>query len=50
MASWAGLDGSRGEQDATHIEVGGHTFNREARRFYERFGFFASLDRLALTV
>ena len=37
-------------QGATHVEVGVHAFNRDARRFYERFGFFPSLDRLALVV
>jgi GNAT superfamily N-acetyltransferase len=38
------------EQGATHVEVGVHSFNRDARRFYEHFGFFSSLDRLALAV
>lgn len=38
------------EQGAIHVEVGVHSFNRDARRFYERFGFFPSIDRLALTV
>jgi GNAT superfamily N-acetyltransferase len=38
------------EQGATHIEVAVHAFNRDARRFYERFGFFPSIDRLALAV
>jgi len=37
-------------QGATHFEVGVHVFNRDARRFYERFGFFASLERLVLVV
>jgi GNAT superfamily N-acetyltransferase len=34
------------EQGATHIEVGVHAFNHDARRFYERFGFARSIDRL----
>jgi GNAT superfamily N-acetyltransferase len=38
------------EQDATHVAVAVHVFNRDALRFYERFGFFPSIDRLALTV
>lgn len=38
------------EQGATHLEVAVHAFNRDAGRFYERFGFFPSLDRLALVV
>ena len=43
MVRWA-----RG-QGATHIEVGVHAFNRDARRFYESFGFVSSIDRLVLT-
>jgi GNAT superfamily N-acetyltransferase len=39
---WARAEG------ATHIEVGVHAFNRDARRFYERFGFAPSLDRLMM--
>lgn len=38
------------EQGATHVEVAVHAFNRDARRFYARFGFFPSIDRLALVV
>ncbi len=38
------------QQGATHVEVVVHAFNRDARRFYERFGFFPSIDRLALAV
>lgn len=34
------------EQGATHIEVGVHAFNHDARRFYERLGFARSIDRL----
>ena len=41
------LDWSRG-QGASHVEVAVHAFNRDARRFYERFGFAASIDRLVL--
>ena len=33
---------------ATHVEVAVHAFNRDARRFYENFGFAASIDRLVL--
>ena len=35
-------------QGATHVEVAVHAFNRDARRFYEAFGFSASVDRLVL--
>ena len=35
---------SRG-QGATHVEVGVHAFNRDARRFYTTFGFEPSIDR-----
>ena len=38
---------SRG-QGATHVEVAVHAFNGEARRFYERFGFARSIDRLMM--
>ena len=38
---------SRG-QGATHVEVAVHAFNRDARRFYENFGFLPSIDRLVL--
>lgn len=38
------------EQGATHVEVGVHAFNRDARRFYEGFGFLPSIDRLMLPV
>ena len=41
------LDWSR-TQGASHVEVAVHAFNRDARRFYERFGFAASIDRLVL--
>jgi GNAT superfamily N-acetyltransferase len=41
------VEWSRG-QGATHIEVSVHAFNRDARRFYEKFGFAASIDRLML--
>jgi len=34
---------------ATHVEVAVHAFNRDARRFYENFGFAPSIDRLVLT-
>jgi GNAT superfamily N-acetyltransferase len=33
---------------ATHVEVTVHAFNRDARRFYEKFGFAPSVDRLVL--
>ena len=33
---------------ATHVEVAVHAFNHDARRFYENFGFSASIDRLVL--
>lgn len=36
------------EQGASHVEVGVHAFNRGARRFYERYGFTRSKDRLML--
>lgn len=36
------------KQGATHVEVGVHAFNHDARRFYERFGFAPSIDRLVL--
>ncbi|CAN5921992.1 hypothetical protein BH11PSE3_BH11PSE3_22410 [soil metagenome] len=41
------VEWSRG-QGASHVEVGVHAFNRDARRFYERFGFGASIDRLVI--
>ncbi|MDP1751995.1 MAG: GNAT family N-acetyltransferase [Reyranella sp.] len=41
------MDWSR-EQGATHVEVAVHAFNRDVRRFYERFGFSASIERLVL--
>jgi GNAT superfamily N-acetyltransferase len=40
---WARREG------ATHVEVAVHAFNRNARRFYEKFGFAPSVDRLVLT-
>jgi GNAT superfamily N-acetyltransferase len=36
------------QRRATHVEVAVHDFNRDARRFYESFGFAASVDRLIL--
>jgi GNAT superfamily N-acetyltransferase len=44
---FAAMDWAR-DQGATHVEVAVHAFNRDARRFYERFGFAASVDRLVL--
>ena len=38
---------SRG-QGADHVVVSVHAFNRDARRFYETFGFAPSIDRLVL--
>lgn len=35
-------------QGARHVEVAVHAFNRDARRFYESFGFAPSIDRLVL--
>ena len=35
-------------QSATHVEVAVHAFNADARRFYERFGFAPSVDRLVI--
>jgi GNAT superfamily N-acetyltransferase len=36
-------------QGASHVTVAVHAFNRDARRFYENFGFLPSIDRLVLT-
>lgn len=36
------------DRKATHVEVGVHAFNKDARRFYEAFGFQSSIDRLML--
>jgi len=36
------------DRRATHLEVAVHAFNRDARRFYEGFGFQRSIDRLML--
>jgi GNAT superfamily N-acetyltransferase len=36
------------DRNATHFEVAVHAFNRDARRFYENFGFQPSIDRLML--
>lgn len=36
------------DRKATHVEVGVHAFNTDARRFYEAFGFQPSIDRLML--
>lgn len=44
----ASLKWTRG-QCATHVEVAVHSFNRDARRFYENFGFTPSIDRLVLS-
>jgi ribosomal protein S18 acetylase RimI-like enzyme len=43
----AGVEWAR-ERKATHVEVAVHSFNRDARRFYEGFGFKASIDRLMI--
>jgi GNAT superfamily N-acetyltransferase len=43
----AALDWAR-QRRATHVEVAVHAFNRDARRFYEGFGFTPSVDRLML--
>ena len=45
----ATLDWSRG-QEASHLGVAVHAFNRDARRFYERAGFAPSIDRLVLAM
>ena len=36
------------QRKASHVEVAVHAFNRDARRFYEGFGFAPSIDRLIL--
>jgi GNAT superfamily N-acetyltransferase len=43
----AAVEWSR-QRRATHVEVAVHDFNRDARRFYEGFGFSHSIDRLVL--
>ena len=43
----ASLAWARGQR-AHHVVVSVHAFNREARRFYETFGFAPSVDRLVL--
>jgi GNAT superfamily N-acetyltransferase len=43
----AAVEWSR-QRRATHVEVAVHDFNRDARRFYESFGFSPSIDRLVL--
>ena len=43
----ATLEWSR-RRGAAHVEVAVHAFNRDARRFYENFGFVPSIDRLVL--
>jgi GNAT superfamily N-acetyltransferase len=43
----AAVEWSR-QRRATHVEVAVHDFNRDAKRFYEGFGFAASVDRLIL--
>jgi GNAT superfamily N-acetyltransferase len=44
----AALDWVR-DRKGTHLEVSVHSFNKDARRFYEGFGFQPSIDRLMLT-
>ena len=36
------------QRQASHVEVTVHDFNRDARRFYEGFGFMPSVTRLML--
>jgi ribosomal protein S18 acetylase RimI-like enzyme len=43
----AAVEWSR-QRRATHVEVAVHDFNRDAKRFYESFGFASSVDRLIL--
>ena len=43
----AAVEWSR-QRRATHVEVAVHGFNHDAKRFYEAFGFAASVDRLIL--
>ena len=43
----AAVEWSR-QRRATHVEVAVHDFNRDAKRFYENFGFLPSVDRLVL--
>jgi GNAT superfamily N-acetyltransferase len=43
----AAVEWSR-QRRATHVEVTVHDFNRDARRFYESFGFAPSVGRLVL--
>ena len=43
----ASVDWAR-DRKATHVEVSIHAFNKDARRFYEGFGFQPSIDRLML--
>lgn len=43
----ASLEWSK-RQSATHLEVAVHAFNRDAKRFYERFGFTDSIHRMAM--
>ena len=43
----AAVEWSR-QRRATHVEVAVHDFNRDAKRFYESFGFASSIDRLVL--
>jgi GNAT superfamily N-acetyltransferase len=38
------------QRRATHVEVAGHAFNAEARRFYAAFGFTSSSERMMLAV
>jgi GNAT superfamily N-acetyltransferase len=43
------VEWSRG-QGASLVGVAVHAFNRDARRFYEGFGFAPSIDRLVLAI
>jgi GNAT superfamily N-acetyltransferase len=43
----AAVEWSR-QRRATHVEVAVHDFNHDAKRFYESFGFAASVDRMIL--
>jgi GNAT superfamily N-acetyltransferase len=43
----AAVEWSR-QRRATHVEVAVHDFNRDAKRFYESFGFVTSVDRMIL--
>jgi GNAT superfamily N-acetyltransferase len=43
----AAVEWSR-QRRATHVEVTVHDFNRDAKRFYENFGFLPSVGRMVL--